>query len=79
MTTEQLVTILLSAVVTGGFSGIITVAGVKVHIAYLKESVTRNEKATIRAHERVDRVEKELSRVVGALPPTGSNATRGPH
>lgn len=64
MPVDQLVTIILSAIVTGGFSAIVTVAGVKVHIAYLKENVSRNEKATQRAHERIDQIDKSIARVV---------------
>jgi hypothetical protein len=69
MPTDQLVTILLTAVVTGGFSAITTVGALRVHIAYLKEGQTRNEKATNRAHERIDVIDKELSRVVVPLRP----------
>ncbi len=64
MGVDQLVTIILSAVVTGGFSAFVTVAGVKVHISYLKEAATRNEKAVQRAHERIDTIDKSIARVV---------------
>lgn len=58
MTTDQLVTVLLTAVITGGFSTITTVAALKVHINYLRESIARHEKAITRAHGRIDSIDR---------------------
>jgi len=51
---SQLILIFVTALVTGGISALVTVGALKVHIVYLREGLGRNEKATMRAHERID-------------------------
>ena len=54
MPTDQLLTIIYTAIVTGGVSAIATVGALKVHINYLREGQERNERAIARAHKRID-------------------------
>ena len=49
---------LLVAGVTGAISTVATVISLRVHISYLRESITRIEQATTRAHVRIDHIEK---------------------
>ena len=46
------------SVLTGLVSTLGTVAALKVHITYLRESVAKLEKAVTRAHKRIDEHEK---------------------
>lgn len=59
---EIIITALISSVVAGAVSAIassqLTIAGLRVHIEYLKQADERHEKAITRAHERIDSVEK---------------------
>ncbi len=57
MDTTQVLTVIISAVTTGGISTFATVTALKVHINYLKESVTDLKKQITRAHERIDKME----------------------
>lgn len=52
-----LITALITGVASGGLSAIATVAALKVHITWLRETVQRHERAIERAHQRIDRVE----------------------
>jgi hypothetical protein len=60
MTTDQIVTVILTAIITGGFSTVTTVAALKVHINYLRESIARQEKAINRAHGRIDAYDRHV-------------------
>jgi len=55
--TDQ-VMIILTAVLTGAISAggasILTVAGLRVHVEYLKQATENNDKAISRAHSRID-------------------------
>ncbi len=55
---DQVVTIIISSALTGIISSVATMAGLKVHITYLRESVGELKSAVTRAHERIDRLEK---------------------
>ena len=59
--TDSIIMVIVTSVLTGGFSAISTVMALKVHIAYIRESLARHEQAIERAHTRLDSVE----RVVG--------------
>jgi len=61
---DQITMVIFTAVITGGFSATATVIGLKVHIAYLKDAITRHEKNIQRAHERIDRVAEDLGKVI---------------
>lgn len=58
--TQDIVSIIVTAVVTGGISTITTVGALKVHINYLRELLARQEKMIIRAHARIDDLDKHL-------------------
>lgn len=58
MEVDNLAMIILTAVITGGFTTMTTVAALKVHINYLREGLKKNESATIRAHARIDQLDK---------------------
>lgn len=60
MPTDQLLTIVYTAIVTGGVSAIATVGALRVHINYLREGQTRNERAISRAHERIDELGERI-------------------
>lgn len=51
-------TALIAAVVSGLVSSLGTIAALKVHITYLRETLERHEKAIQRAHDRLDEHEK---------------------
>jgi len=55
--TDQMM-ILMTAIVTGavsaGGASLLTVAGLRVHVEYLKKATEDNEKAITRAHTRID-------------------------
>lgn len=55
---ETMLMVIITSVLTGGFSAISTVMALKVHIAYIRETLVRHEKALDRAHLRLDVVEK---------------------
>jgi len=57
---EDFFTMIITAVVTGGFSAATTVIALKVHIVYLRESLARQEKAIERAHDRIDTIDHML-------------------
>ncbi|MFV1873476.1 MAG: hypothetical protein ACMZ64_09170 [Oleiphilus sp.] len=61
MMQETMIMVIITSILTGGFSAISTVMALKVHIAYIRESLARHEAAIERAHVRLDSVE----RVVG--------------
>ncbi len=54
----QLAEIIMTAVVTGITSTVGTVAGIRVHIQYLREQVTEAKQAATRAHQRIDRIKQ---------------------
>lgn len=54
------VTTIAVAVITGLTSAAGTIAALRVHIMYLKERSEKNESAIVRAHERIDTLEKRL-------------------
>lgn len=51
--------VIITAVVTGGTSSVATIAALRVHIQYLRETVTRLESAIQRAHERIDEMQRQ--------------------
>ena len=55
---ETMLMVIITSVLTGGFSAISTVMALKVHIAYIRETLVRHEKALDRAYLRLDVVEK---------------------
>lgn len=54
MSMQEITTIGITAVVTGGVSTFCTVVALKVHIDYLREHVKRLESGMTRAHQRID-------------------------
>lgn len=54
MTGEQMVTAIVTAVLSGGVSAMSAVVALRVHVAWIKETLERHEKAISRAHARVD-------------------------
>lgn len=58
---EDVFVVIITSILTGGFSAISTVLSLKVHISYIRETLARHEQAIERAHIRLDSVE----RVVG--------------
>lgn len=64
MTIDQITMMIFTAVITGGFSAAITVIGLKVHVAYLKDAITRHEQSIDRAHARIDEVAKDVGKIV---------------
>lgn len=60
----KMLTVIITAVVTGAISAIGTVAALRVHILYIRERLTEHherfnkmERAIERAHERLDEME----------------------
>lgn len=53
-------TMIVASVITGLVSSLGTVAALKVHISYLKESIAELKNTTLRAHQRIDEHEKLL-------------------
>jgi hypothetical protein len=60
MTSDQIITMIVTAIITGGFSTVTTVTALKVHINYLRESIARHEQAITRAHNRIDHIDKSV-------------------
>lgn len=54
----SLVEAIIVSSVTAGLGTAATIAALKVHIMYLRESITRIDKSVNRAHERIDEIEK---------------------
>jgi len=52
--TYELITILLTAGITGAVSTLSTVAALRVHIRYIGDRLARHDDAIIRAHDRID-------------------------
>lgn len=46
----------IAGVVSAFFSSQLTIAGLRVHIEYLKDTAARHDKAITRAHGRIDRL-----------------------
>lgn len=57
--------VLITAVGTGASSAAVTIAALRIHIQYLRETVARQETTINRAHERIDGVEKEIAHMKG--------------
>ena len=51
--------IFLTASITGSISTISTLSALKFHINYLREAIERHETAIIRAHDRIDNLERQ--------------------
>lgn len=66
--TDTIVMVIITSVLTGGFSAISTVVALKVHIAYIRESLARHEAAIERAHTRLDSVERVVGSVLKQCP-----------
>lgn len=60
-TLDQITVMIFTAVITGGFSAASTVIGLKVHINYLKDAITRHESEISKAHERIDDLQKVVN------------------
>lgn len=65
MTAEEIGAIIITSVLTGGLSAVTTVAALKVHVQYLRESIEqlraaddKQAKAIERAHQRIDELVK---------------------
>jgi len=58
MEADQLITMVVTAIITAGFGTITTVTALRVHINYLREGQQRNEQAITRAHNRIDELDK---------------------
>lgn len=58
--TAEMLQALAVAGITGGISSGLTIAGLRVHIIYLRETLTRHESAISRAHSRIDQLTTEL-------------------
>lgn len=56
----EIITPILSAVGAGIVSTLGTVKALNVHISYLREQLNKVEKATERAHERIDLIERAI-------------------
>lgn len=54
ISTADVAQIVLTAVLTGAVSTLGTVAALRVHILYIRETLVRHEDAIKRAHERID-------------------------
>lgn len=54
-----LIEVILTAVGTGLVSSLGTISALRVHINYLRESLQRHEAAIERAHQRLDKVERQ--------------------
>lgn len=54
----EVIKIIITAVATGAISAFTTVSALRVHINYLRESLARNEIAIVRAHDRIDNIER---------------------
>lgn len=59
---SELTMMVMTGVITGGFSAATTVIALKVHIVYLREHVERHERAIERAHSRIDDIEKKVNK-----------------
>lgn len=58
MEVTEIVSVIVSSVLTGIVSTMGTVKALGVHIAYLRESLDRHERAIERAHQRIDEIDK---------------------
>lgn len=54
---NDLMLALIVAVVTGSVSTLTTVVALRVHIMYLRDGLKRVEHNTLRAHQRIDKIE----------------------
>lgn len=54
----DVINIVITAVITGAISTLGTIAGLRVHITYLRETLDRHEKAIERAHNRITELER---------------------
>ncbi len=50
----------ITGLVTGTISSITTVKALNVHIAYLQENSSKNERAIVRTNVRIDRMEVRI-------------------
>lgn len=53
-TTSQILMICITAAITGALSSIGTIAALKTHILYIKETLARHEREFARVHTRID-------------------------
>lgn len=54
MTGDQVATAIVTAVLSGGVSAMSAVIALRVHVAWIKETLERRENALTRAHARID-------------------------
>tara|TARA_R110000803_G_scaffold166755_6_gene230046 strand:- start:266 stop:454 length:189 start_codon:yes stop_codon:yes gene_type:complete len=52
-----LVTALITGAVSAGGASLLTVAGLRVHVEYLKKATEDNDKSITRAHKRIDDIQ----------------------
>lgn len=57
----DMVELISASVISGTSCGGLVLAGLRVHIQYLREIVQRHEQAIQRAHERIDQMQRELT------------------
>ena len=55
---DPMISAILAAAGTGIFSAVVTVAAMKVHIAYIRETLEKHYQTISRAHQRIDELEK---------------------
>lgn len=55
---HYILTVMVSALVTGAVSSVATVRALKVHIEYLRETAQRQENAIIEAYARIAAIER---------------------
>lgn len=61
MSGEEIARMVLSALLSGGVAALSAVVALKVHVAWIKETLERHERAISRAHERIDDI-REVSK-----------------
>tara|TARA_R110001599_G_scaffold287356_2_gene489918 strand:+ start:10617 stop:10814 length:198 start_codon:yes stop_codon:yes gene_type:complete len=62
---DAIIMVIITSILTGGFSAISTVMALKVHIDYIRESLTRHEHAIDRAHKRLNSIERMIGNGLG--------------
>jgi len=54
-------TAVLTGAISAGGASILTVAGLRVHVEYLKQATENNDKAITRAHSRIDELQHKVT------------------
>lgn len=58
MTSDQIATAIVTAVLSGTISAMSAVAAIRVHISWLEKSVSELRQSLTRAHERIDELRR---------------------